>query len=62
MSDKSKKKSVIKNTKLPSAIANMTTIEEVNNYYQKIISCMPNNVYWRDSKYALGEIRIAKFN
>ena len=49
MSDKSKKKSVIKNTKLPSAIANMITIEEVNNYYQKIISCMPNNVYWRDS-------------
>ena len=33
---------------LPSAIAQMTTIKEVHDYYQKIISCMPNNVYWLD--------------
>lgn len=34
---------------LPSALANMTTIKEVHDYYQKIISCMPNNVYWLDA-------------
>lgn len=33
---------------LPSAIAQMKTIKEVHDYYQKIISCMPNNVYWLD--------------
>ncbi|HAU0368102.1 TPA: response regulator [Legionella pneumophila] len=26
----------------------MTTVKEVHDYYQKIISCMPNNVYWLD--------------
>lgn len=33
---------------LPSAIAQMKTIKEVHDYYQKIISCMPNNVFWLD--------------
>ncbi|MDP3705952.1 MAG: Hpt domain-containing protein [Legionellaceae bacterium] len=33
---------------LPSAIAHMKSTQEVHNYYQKIISCMPNNVYWLD--------------
>jgi len=33
---------------LPSALANMTTVQEVHEYYQKIIGCMPNNVYWLD--------------
>ena len=33
---------------LPSAIAQMKTIKEVHDYYQKIIRCMPNNVYWLD--------------
>lgn len=33
---------------LPSAIAQMKTIKEVHEYYQKIISCMPNNVFWLD--------------
>lgn len=36
--------------KLPSSLANMTTVEEVHEYYQKIISCMPNNVYWLDKE------------
>ena len=27
----------------------MKNIQEVHEYYQKIISCMPNNVYWLDS-------------
>lgn len=35
--------------KLPSAIEKMKTIAEVHAYYQKIISCMPNNVYWLDN-------------
>lgn len=33
---------------IPSAIAQMKTIKEVHDYYQKIISCMPNNVFWLD--------------
>ncbi|WP_298622697.1 PAS domain-containing sensor histidine kinase [uncultured Legionella sp.] len=33
---------------LPSVIAKMKTIKEVHDYYQKIISCMPNNVFWLD--------------
>lgn len=37
-----------KTSKLPSAIANMKTVQEVHEYYQKIISCMPNNIYWLD--------------
>ena len=40
-------KKTIKNI-LPSALENMKTVQEVHNYYQKIISCMPNNVYWLD--------------
>jgi len=36
--------------KLPSSLAKMTTVEEVHEYYQKIISCMPNNVYWLDKE------------
>ena len=38
----------INQSKLPTAIQKMKTIEEVHEYYQKIIQCMPNNVYWLD--------------
>ncbi|ARG98587.1 hypothetical protein [Legionella micdadei] len=37
-----------KPNKLPSSLAKMKTVQEVHDYYQKIISCMPNNVYWLD--------------
>lgn len=45
---KGKKLGSYKAKKLPSALAKMKTIQEVHEYYQKIISCMPNNVYWLD--------------
>lgn len=51
MSKKSRGKvpaTIRKKCSLPSAIAQMKTIEEVHHYYQKIISCMPNNVFWLD--------------
>jgi signal transduction histidine kinase/DNA-binding response OmpR family regulator len=47
MNDK-KKPLHIKDNKLPSALLKMTSIQEVHDYYQKIFSCMPNNVYWLD--------------
>ncbi len=37
-----------KTNKLPSALSEMKSIQEVHDYYQKIIDCMPNNVYWLD--------------
>lgn len=40
--------SALKKRKLPSVLSKMKTIQEVHAYYQKIISCMPNNVYWLD--------------
>ncbi len=30
-------------------LPNLSTIEDVHRYYRKIISCMPNNVYWLDT-------------
>lgn len=42
------KESKINKSSLPSALKHMKTVQEVHEYYQKIISCMPNNVYWLD--------------
>ena len=46
--NKSGLNSAPKKRKLPSVLSKMKTIQEVHAYYQKIISCMPNNVYWLD--------------
>ena len=48
MGSSDKQKDNNKRKKLPSAVSKMENVQEVHDYYQKIINCMPNNVYWLD--------------
>ncbi len=45
---KKKQNKTQKKSKLPPALSKMKSVQEVHEYYQKIIGCMPNNVYWLD--------------